>query len=54
MEISDLIAGVAQAAGLSYEKAKDVVETVLDSLSKALEQGEAVDIPGFENFQMES
>ncbi len=41
-----------EQVGLNKREAKDMVETFFDEIRKALEEGEAVKLSGFGNFQL--
>jgi len=50
MNKTELVQAVADAAELTKASAQRAVESVLDAITKALAEGEAVVIPGFGTF----
>jgi integration host factor subunit alpha len=51
MTKADLVEAVyAKASGFSKKEARDIVETILDSMKETLAQGEKIKISGFGNF----
>lgn len=50
MTRSELIDAVAARAGLKRQQADEVVETILASMSEALERGEGIEVRGFGSF----
>jgi DNA-binding protein HU-beta len=52
MNKSDLIAAVADKAGLSRSQASAAVEAAIDSIVSTLKQGEDVRLVGFGTFQV--
>ncbi len=51
MTKTDLVAQVAEAAGLSKKDADKAVGAVLDSVTKALKKGDKVTLVGFGTFE---
>jgi integration host factor subunit beta len=47
---ADLISRLAERKGLNYKIAKIIVDTVIDSLKRAIINGERVEIRGFGSF----
>lgn len=54
MQKSELIARYAQARELSRTEAAAAVNTLLEIISEALEQGESVQLSGFGKFEVRS
>ena len=52
MTKADLVAEIAQAAGLSKSDAEAVVNTVLGSIVEALQRGDKVELRGFGSFRL--
>ncbi len=52
MNKNSLIAEVAEKAHISKKQSKEIVETVFESISSALESGDNVQIVGFGNFKV--
>ena len=52
MNKTELIAAVAQSAGLTKKDTERVVNACLDSITAALQQGEKVQISGFGIFEV--
>ncbi|MBE3574720.1 MAG: HU family DNA-binding protein [Firmicutes bacterium] len=52
MNKTDLIAGVAERAGLSKKQAGEAVEAVFQSIEDALKGGEKVTVIGFGTFEV--
>ena len=52
MNKSELIAAVAEQAGLSKKDADVAVKAVLDSITEALKKGEKVQLIGFGTFEV--
>lgn len=52
MTKGDLVAGAAQAAGVTKKAAGEVLEAVLDMVTKSLKKGENVTITGFGTFRI--
>ena len=52
MTKADLIEAVSQKANITRVKAEKVVETVFDSIMKALKKGERVELRGFGCFEV--
>lgn len=50
MNKSELIEAVAARKGLSYKKAEEIVSTIFDSMTKAMLQGDRIEIRGFGSF----
>ncbi len=51
MTKADLIAGVSQAVGMTWKDSKIIVETIFDSIAKALHASEKIEIRGFGSFR---
>ncbi len=47
---ADLVDAVASGAGLSKKQAADAVQSVIDSISSNLQQGDRVQVPGLGSF----
>jgi DNA-binding protein HU-beta len=54
MNKSDLVAAVAQAAGVQKKDAERVLNAAIDQISAALEQGEKVQLSGFGTFEVKA
>jgi len=52
MTKGDLIADAAQAAGVTKKVASELLDAVLDSITKSLKKGENVTITGFGTFRI--
>jgi len=52
MNKNDLIGAVADASGLSKSQASSAVESVFDSISRALKKGDEVRLVGFGTFSV--
>ncbi|MFA5948607.1 MAG: HU family DNA-binding protein [Candidatus Gracilibacteria bacterium] len=52
MTKQDLVAGAAQAAGVTKKAAAEVLEAVLGMVTKSLKKGENVTITGFGTFRL--
>ncbi len=52
MTKGDLVAGAAQAAGVTKKAAGEVLEAVLDMITKSLKKGDNVTITGFGTFRV--
>ncbi|MET3575132.1 HU family DNA-binding protein [Bhargavaea ullalensis] len=52
MNKTDLVNSVAEATGLSRKDATNAVESVFNSISDALAQGDKVQLIGFGNFEV--
>ncbi len=52
MTKQDLVAGAAQAAGVTKKAAGEVLDAILDHITKALQKGENVTITGFGTFRV--
>ena len=52
MTKGDLVAGAAQAAGVTKKFAGEVLEAVLGMITKSLKKGESVTITGFGTFRV--
>ncbi len=52
MTKGDLVAGAAKAAGVTKKAAGEVLEAVLDMVTKSLKKGENVTITGFGTFRI--
>ena len=52
MNKTDLIAAVAQSAGLTKKDTERVLNAAFDAMTAALEQGEKVQISGFGSFEV--
>lgn len=50
MNKSELIETLSARYGLSLKKSEDVVNTIVDALTKALQAGERIEIRGFGSF----
>jgi integration host factor subunit beta len=50
MNKSELIETVAARKGLSYKKAEEIVSTIFDAMSSAMNQGDRIEIRGFGSF----
>ena len=51
MTKADLIDGVSQAVGMTRRDSEIIVETIFDSISKALRASEKIEIRGFGSFR---
>lgn len=54
MTKQDLVAGAAQAAGVTKKAAQEVLDSILGQITKALKKGESVTITGFGTFRVSS
>lgn len=52
MTKQDLVAGAAQSAGVTKKAAGEVLESILDMITKSLKKGENVTITGFGTFRI--
>lgn len=52
MNKTDLVATVAEKAGLTKKSASDVVDAVFDTISEALAAGDKVTLVGFGTFEV--
>lgn len=52
MTKQDLVAGAAQAAGVTKKDAGAVLEAILDHITKTLKKGDTVTITGFGTFRV--
>ncbi len=52
MTKQDLVAGAAQAAGVTKKAAAEVLEAVLGMVTKSLKKGESVTVTGFGTFRI--
>ncbi|NOZ85125.1 MAG: integration host factor subunit beta [Deltaproteobacteria bacterium] len=52
MKKSDLIAAIAAKARISHKAAEDVVNTIFDTLKKALARGERIELRGLGSFSV--
>jgi DNA-binding protein HU-beta len=52
MTKQDLVAGAAQAAGVTKKAAGEVLDAVLDMITKSLKKGENVTVTGFGTFRI--
>lgn len=52
MTKQDLVAGAAQATGVTKKAAGEVLEAILDMITKSLKKGENVTITGFGTFRV--
>ena len=52
MTKQDLVTGAAQAAGVTKKAAGEVLESILDLITKSLKKGENVTITGFGTFRI--
>ena len=52
MTKGDLIAGAAQAAGVTKKDAQAVLDSTLELITKSLKKGESVTITGFGTFRV--
>ncbi len=52
MTKQDLVAGAAQAAGVTKKTAGEVLESILEMVTKSLKKGENVTITGFGTFRI--
>lgn len=50
MNKSDLIKSLAEQSGLTLRKAEEIVDTVFDSMTQALRDGDRIEIRGFGSF----
>jgi len=48
---ADLKMEIARAAGISHKEAKELLEIILDSMVRALRDGERVEVRGFGSFK---
>ncbi len=51
---AELIEALANEAGLTRSKAKDIVKTVFNSMANALAKGDRVEIRGFGTFKVKN
>jgi len=52
MTKQDLIAGAAQKTGVTKKAAQEVLDTMLEMITKSLKKGETVTITGFGTFRV--
>jgi DNA-binding protein HU-beta len=52
MNKSDLIAAVADQSGLSKTDASSAIDSLIDAITKTLQSGGEVKLPGFGNFSV--
>lgn len=52
MNKGDLVEAIAKKNGLSKEKAKQVLDTMLDSVTSSLKKKDSVTLPGFGTFDV--
>ncbi len=52
MTKGDLIANAAEAAGVTKKTAGEVLDAILDAVTKSLKKGESVTITGFGTFRV--
>ena len=52
MTKGDLVAGAAQAAGVTKKAAGEVLDAILDAITKSLKKGDSVTITGFGTFRV--
>ena len=52
MTKQDLVAGAAQSAGVTKKAASEVLDAVLEMITKSLKKGENVTITGFGTFRV--
>lgn len=52
MTKQDLVAGAAQAAGVTKKAASEVLDAVLHLVTKALQKGDSVTVTGFGTFRV--
>ena len=52
MTKGDLVSGAAQAAGVTKKAAGEVLDAVLEAITKSLKKGESVTITGFGTFRV--
>ena len=52
MNASQLVEALSRETGLAGSKAEEVVRTVIDAMTKALADGERVEIRGFGSFKI--
>ena len=50
MNKSDLIKSLAEQSGLTLRKAEEIVDTVFDTMTQALKDGDRIEIRGFGSF----
>jgi integration host factor subunit beta len=50
MNKSELIEALAQQKDFSFKKSEEIINTIFDSMSSALEEGERIEIRGFGSF----
>ncbi len=50
MNKSDLIKSLAEQSGLTLRKAEEIVDTVFDTMTQALRDGDRIEIRGFGSF----
>jgi integration host factor subunit beta len=50
MNKSELIEALAAKNGLSYKKAEEIINTIFDSMTQALIEGDRIEIRGFGSF----
>ncbi len=52
MKKSDLVAALADEAGISKRMAKEAVDLFFENMARALERGERIEIRGFGSFRV--
>ena len=52
MTKSELTATLAERAGIDKREAEQMVGILLDTISRALEQGQSIQLPGFGTFEV--
>ena len=50
MNKSDLIKSLAEFSGLTLRKAEEIVDTIFDTMTQALKDGDRIEIRGFGSF----
>ena len=54
MTKADLVEEVAKESGLTKKDAEGMVQTVLDSITNAIQRGEGIELRGFGSFRIRS
>ena len=53
MTKADIVVGIAQSIGMTKTDTADVLDTLLEAISSALERGEKIEMRGFGVFKVE-
>ena len=53
MTKADMVVGIAQSIGMTKTDTADVLDTLLEAISSALERGEKIEMRGFGVFKVE-